>query len=681
MPTALTTRLRRLRRVAIGATSLALATTAVGAGVLITAAPAGATTALPGSVMYDKGGDVFVTDGSATRQITHDGGTASADKTGNSGYGVPSESDDGSVVVAVRNQDVVNASDAQTYKVGYLWVMDAYGNVIRKVRPPQFPYESYAPPCGSPGTNPQGIVSAQVSPDGTHIAYTYTELIRVYEGYYGCDVETAYHSAIVRIDGTDPVQIDDGSGSATAAEDIEIGSWAGSGHIIVDRGSFGEVEAYVASTTSPHAQPWFGPSDLTDTAYLQGALRNHVLVTQGLSSSSADYVVRVWSAPDLTTTPTASCERASTVDTGGDSIYDPVLAPDGSTVAYEDVNHNGSLTKAGQGIYVMATAGATCGTPQLLVGGALDAFWSAAPVAAPPAVHITAAPAASSRSSSGNIGFGSGPADAQLTCSLDHGTARACTSPFHYSGLADGTHTFTVTVSADGKSASATTSWRIDTTAPTVTLSAPTARGTTALKMLVRWTGRDTGTGVARYQLQERFASSYKTAFGTWTNLGHALPAADDAEAVTGFLPGQVECVRVRATDAAGNTTASAPRCIAFTLDDRSLSRSSGWHGITGSGYYRHTAVRATARNATLTLRHATAARIGVVVTVGRGRGKLGVYVGSRLIGTVDTAAATSRNRVIRWLPAFGLRTSTVHLKVLTRGKAVTVDGVLLPRQ
>jgi hypothetical protein len=56
------------------------------------------------------------------------------------------------------------------------------------------------------------------------------------------------------------------------------------------------------------------------------------------------------------------------------------------------------------------------------------------------------------------------------------------------------------------------------------------------------------------------------------------------------------------------------------------------------------------------------------------------VYVGTTLIGKVGFHATTTHDKVMRLLPTFAYRGGTVTLKVLTSGKPVTVDGLLLSR-
>ncbi|MFM8311728.1 MAG: IPT/TIG domain-containing protein, partial [Ilumatobacteraceae bacterium] len=60
------------------------------------------------------------------------------------------------------------------------------------------------------------------------------------------------------------------------------------------------------------------------------------------------------------------------------------------------------------------------------------------------------------------------------TCTLDGVTLTGCTSPRNVSGIADGLHTFTITVAdAAGNSDTETVSWTVDTTAPSVAITSP----------------------------------------------------------------------------------------------------------------------------------------------------------------------------------------------------------------
>jgi uncharacterized protein YkwD len=90
-----------------------------------------------------------------------------------------------------------------------------------------------------------------------------------------------------------------------------------------------------------------------------------------------------------------------------------------------------------------------------------------------PTVTLTSGPASSTTSTGASFAWTSTGTVSATTCSLDNGTAVACASPRTYSGLAAGTHSFRVTVSNSGGSASATYSWTIASSAPAPAPSGP----------------------------------------------------------------------------------------------------------------------------------------------------------------------------------------------------------------
>jgi hypothetical protein len=148
-----------------------------------------------------------------------------------------------------------------------------------------------------------------------------------------------------------------------------------------------------------------------------------------------------------------------------------------------------------------------------------------------------------------------------------------------------------------------------------------------------------------------------------------------------GLAAGYDYCWSVRAIDKAGNASAwSAARCTAIALDDRSMTRSSGWHLSSGTAYYLRTLTSTTHLGAAMSRSGASVARVGVVVTTCASCGKVALYVGSKLIGTVDLHSSTTRHRVVKLLPKFSLRNGTVKVKVLTSGKSVAIDGLVVSR-
>jgi hypothetical protein len=557
-----------------------------------------------GTIVYDKNGDVWqiTPDGTTTHQVTTDGGTPTADNTGDTGYTVPTESDDG-LIVAVRNQEF-NKGQASEYTQGFLWEMDRSGNVIRKFKPAQFNYI----PGGSCNPAvlqlPLGIINATVSPDGQHIAYTATTYVQS----ASCDAVQGYSSWIVNADGTGAHIISDGTSSAA----LEIGRWVSDTRLLVDRASFGSIENYYVDLPGYTATGWMTPGDFIDEAYLQPDVANGVLATDGYSEGSSALVIRVWPTSSYNSTPSTYCEYTSVANPGDihDNLNQPSLSPDGAYVAFEDYNGTAPDTLS-EGIYLAPAAGAltsntACANAHssLFIQGAMDPFWTSA--------SITQTPP--------------------------------------------------------------------DTTPPTASLTAPTAAGIAASSVRVAWTGHDDLSGVASYQLRYRVAN-YSGGFSAWASPASFQGLSGTSANISGLQAGKDYCFSIRATDGANNTGAwSAARCVAVALDDRALSASAGWHRQTGTAYYLHTITSSTQKGAALSRTGASVDRVGVVATTCPSCGSVALYVGSTKIGSVSLRSATIHHKVIKLLPTFLLRSGTVSVKVLSAGKSVGIDGLLLSR-
>ena len=96
--------------------------------------------------------------------------------------------------------------------------------------------------------------------------------------------------------------------------------------------------------------------------------------------------------------------------------------------------------------------------------------------ATPPDTTITTRPAGGTPFTDPDLAFVASQPDATFQCQLDGGGWAACTSPKHYTGLSESTHTFQVRAvdpagNVDPTPASAT--WTVDTTLPAVTLTTP----------------------------------------------------------------------------------------------------------------------------------------------------------------------------------------------------------------
>jgi len=87
----------------------------------------------------------------------------------------------------------------------------------------------------------------------------------------------------------------------------------------------------------------------------------------------------------------------------------------------------------------------------------------------PPAVAVTGGPPSPTNLRTASLDFTT--SEGTTTCQLDGGGFAPCTSPAVYSGLADGSHTFTVKATdAASNSATATRTWSIDATPPVLSL-------------------------------------------------------------------------------------------------------------------------------------------------------------------------------------------------------------------
>lgn len=101
---------------------------------------------------------------------------------------------------------------------------------------------------------------------------------------------------------------------------------------------------------------------------------------------------------------------------------------------------------------------------------------SLALAASGPTTTISSAPSGVTNATSGSIAFSADGVVDHFVCTLDGTTTDPCSSPFAFSGLADGTHTFSVHAvtpppkPVDGPAATAT--WTVDTTKPVLSLPA-----------------------------------------------------------------------------------------------------------------------------------------------------------------------------------------------------------------
>jgi acyl dehydratase len=306
----------------------------------------------------------------------------------------------------------------------------------------------------------------------------------------------------------------------------------------------------------------------------------------------------------------------------------------------------------------------------------------------PPTVTVSGGPAAMSNSHSATVAFNLADADdatssLSTTCQLDGATATPCASPVTYTGLADGAHTLSVvtTDAAGNGSAPLVTNWTVDTAAPTASLTAPTARFTTAAAIPLSWTAADSATGVASKDVRWSFAP-YNGTFGAWSQPANLQHLTGQNSSFTPPKRGGTYCFSVRATDGAGNTSAWSPSaCTSVPVDDAALLASSKWQRLQATGYFAGTASLTSTVNQTLTLTGVQTRHLALVATSCPGCGTVGVYLNGKLLKTVSLAStATKTQQVISVADWTSIQTGTVTIKTLTSAKPVYVDGLATNR-
>lgn len=166
----------------------------------------------------------------------------------------------------------------------------------------------------------------------------------------------------------------------------------------------------------------------------------------------------------------------------------------------------------------------------------------------PPDTTIDSGPSASTNKTSATFSFHASDPASTFTCTLDARAPDPCSSPVSYSGLEDGSHTFTVAAALGGvpDPSPASRSWTVDATPP----GAPT--GLTAdpstTDIVLHWSGPSDSSGVSGYHVFRN---------------GDLLATTGD----TSFTDGQVSqgasySYQVTALDSLGNESARSDPAV-----------------------------------------------------------------------------------------------------------------------
>jgi hypothetical protein len=210
----------------------------------------------------------------------------------------------------------------------------------------------------------------------------------------------------------------------------------------------------------------------------------------------------------------------------------------------------------------------------------------------------------------------------------------------------------------------------VDRVAPTVRLRAPAYASdvSTRPRFPVRWSGRDRGSGIARYRLELRALGSAR-----WRLLARATTAT---AAVVRGRPGRAYALRLRARDRAGNLSAPSRAITVVPLDERNhrLRLDRRWRRAPRTQAYGGTIARGR-RGARAALRF-SGAEVAVIARRAPGAGGFVVEIDGRRRIVRLSGARRDRAVVFR---ARRLRRGRhlLRLEVLRR-EAAELDGIAI---
>jgi archaellum component FlaF (FlaF/FlaG flagellin family) len=151
----------------------------------------------------------------------------------------------------------------------------------------------------------------------------------------------------------------------------------------------------------------------------------------------------------------------------------------GAGTALVEIQFNGSLIYSNRArtLTAMRTLQIGNDTKKQTLNAYVDNVTISAPGGGPtaPDTTITSGPSGTVNSTSATFAFTSTVGGSTFGCSLDGGAATACSSPASYTGLPEGSHTFTVAATANGLTdpTPASQTWGIDLTPPGITSTTP----------------------------------------------------------------------------------------------------------------------------------------------------------------------------------------------------------------
>lgn len=231
--------------------------------------------------------------------------------------------------------------------------------------------------------------------------------------------------------------------------------------------SGGTIYYKKSSLDNPSFGPGLGTAFIHSDAHPEA---NNPTSTKQLVNSATDLVVmasddqtRTYvynkleigpSTPDTTPPQTTITDAPTATTTSSSATFAFASSEGGSTFACALDNAPAEPCTSPRTYTGLGVGGHTFSVAASDASGNLDQSpathgWTVEADTTPPETTITSAPAATTSATSATFAFTSGEAGSTFTCTLDGGTAQACSSPVTYSGLAPGSHTFSV-LATDG---------------------------------------------------------------------------------------------------------------------------------------------------------------------------------------------------------------------------------------
>lgn len=285
-----------------------------------------------------------------------------------------------------------------------------------------------------------------------------------------------------------------------------------------------------------------------------------------------------------------------------------------------------------------------------------------------PDTVLSATPPSPTNQAAATFEFSSAPG-ATFTCTLDGGTAQSCTSPAAYSGLSDGSHTFTVTATSGGvpDPTPESYSWTIDTVAPAVAITSPAGSIQQSRAFRVEWTVSDANAVPTQRVLMNKASTAQPFGwYSVWSD-----QSSPGATFVGGA--GWTYCFVIEAFDAAGNRSVTPATCTAVPMDDR-WTPSHRFEKRTVTGFFDNTGSVAWNSGASMTLSNIRAREIDMRVQMCRACRYIDVYWNGNRIKQMSLYTTDPRMISVTLASFPSVQTGTLRLVVTS--PVIVVDSI-----